>query len=77
MISQNYKGNGFLRDKPFEHVAIIGTLHDDLFGGCRSIIRSFPSKYKPGEEGSYALTPAMVALAATLYVLITTPEHYS
>ncbi|KAF8666931.1 hypothetical protein AX14_006412 [Amanita brunnescens Koide BX004] len=58
-------GDGFLRDRPFEHNAIIGTLHDDLFSGYRSVVRIYPDRYKPGEENSYALTPSMVALAAT------------
>ncbi|KAF8325725.1 hypothetical protein F5887DRAFT_1085230 [Amanita rubescens] len=58
-------GLGYQREKPFEHNAIIGTLRDDLFGGANTIIHLFPDHFKLGEQASYALTPAMVALAAT------------
>lgn len=59
------KSQVLLTDKPFEHSAIIGTLHDDLFEGCTSIVKQYPQYFKLDEEDKYALTPSMVALAAT------------
>jgi len=64
------KGQGYQREKPFEHNAIIGTLRDDLFGGANTIVHLFPDHYKLGEQASYALTPAMVALAATAVCVV-------
>ncbi|KAF8327523.1 hypothetical protein F5887DRAFT_1083736 [Amanita rubescens] len=57
-------GRDYLREKPFEHEAIIRTLRETLFKN-RTIVQQFPGRFKPGEEPTYALSPAMVALAAT------------
>ncbi|KAF8337230.1 hypothetical protein F5887DRAFT_1078352 [Amanita rubescens] len=57
-------GQDYLREKPFEHKAIIRTLRETLFRN-RTITQQFPGRFKPGEERTYALSPAMVALAAT------------
>ncbi|KAF8637759.1 hypothetical protein AX14_010269, partial [Amanita brunnescens Koide BX004] len=60
------KGRDYLREKPFEHDAIIGTLWDTLFTNkTRTIVQQFPGCFKPNQERTYALSPAMVALAAT------------
>lgn len=60
------KGRDYLREKPFEHDAIIGMLRDTLFTNkTRTIVQQFPGRFKPNQERTYALSPAMVALAAT------------
>ena len=59
------KGEGYLRERPFEHNAIIGTLHDDLFGGNYSITKQYSLHFREGMEATFALKPSMVALAAT------------
>ena len=66
------KGRDYLREKPFEHDAIIGTLRDTLFTNTtRTIVQQFLGRFKPGEEQTYVLSPAMVALAATAVCIIT------
>lgn len=64
-MMQSNQGNGVLRNRPFEHSAIIGTLHDDLFSGSHTIVTAYPDRYEPGKEDTFALVPSMVALAAT------------
>ena len=66
------KGRDYLHEKPFEHDAIIGTLWDTLFTNkTRIIVQQFPGHFKPNQEQTYALSPAMVALAATAVCTIT------
>ena len=59
------QGNGVLQNRPFEHNAIIGTLHDDLFSGSHMVVTAFPDQYEPGKEDMFALALSMVALAVT------------
>ena len=59
------KAQGFRRDRPFEHPAIIGTLHDDLLVGPNTIVMQYPGRFPQGAEHTFSLTPAIVALAAT------------
>ena len=69
-----------MHEKPYEHDTIIGTLHDTLFGGSRTITQQFPAHFKPDEERTHTLSPAMVALAATSVsigvILQTTTKTY-
>lgn len=71
-MTYHIQGEGILNNRPFEHAAIIGTLHDELFGGSRSILRLYPDRFKAGEEETYTLTPSMIALAATAVSLFYT-----
>jgi hypothetical protein len=59
------KSQALLTDKPFEHAAIIGTLHGDLFGGCTSIVKEYEYHFKPNEEDRHALMLSMITLAVT------------
>ena len=66
------KGRDYLREKPYEHEAIIGTLRDTLFTNTtRTIVQQFPGRFKADEEQTHTLSPAMVALAATAVCIIT------
>jgi len=64
------KGWDYMREKPYEHDAIIGTLRDTLFGRTKSITQQFPAHFKPDEERTHVLSPAMVALAATAVSIV-------
>ncbi|KIL59900.1 hypothetical protein M378DRAFT_180660 [Amanita muscaria Koide BX008] len=54
---------------PFENIAVIGTLRDDLFLKNISIVTKFPLRFRvedqDSETDSHKLSPAMIALAAT------------
>ena len=57
-------GQGYQTNKPFEHKAVVGTLHDDLFGRTSTIIIQYPNHFKLDED-KYALAPSMVTFVAT------------
>ena len=59
------KAQGFQRDRPFEHPAIIGTLRDEFFVGPNTIVNQYLGYFKRGQEHMHSLTASMVALAAT------------
>ena len=59
------KAQGFQRNRPFEHPAIIGTLRDEFFVGPNTIVNQYPDHFKRGREYTHSLSLPMVALAAT------------
>ena len=59
------KAQGFQRNRPFEHPAIIGTLRDEFFVGPNTIVNQYPDHFPRGQEHKHSLSLPMVALAAT------------
>ncbi|KAM6493730.1 hypothetical protein JOM56_010091 [Amanita muscaria] len=51
--------------KPYESAAIISTIRDFLFHNSTVRIELYPERFLAGEEANHALTPSVIALAAT------------